>query len=177
MRHTLSIFYKVSQCVPFTSREQQNNRVSSHDFLAGGSALYNLLNEQISSLLVDMDNTCADESSTEFYSTVFHSLLKSCQRLTKFHFCASDYGSRCCPVEFSPMNCQSAILTNLNVHTTSFHECLYLFDGHFPSLSTVTITVGHIGDTRWKRKEAVSFILTWEETERRRHLIHMLFPL
>ena len=99
-----------------------------------------------------------DDSSTEYDSTLFESILKSCQRLTKLHFC-SGYGSRCHWVEFSRLNYQSALLTDLKVYTTSFGECLYLLDGHFPSLSTVTIVVKDIGRTPRNREKAVSINL------------------
>ena len=124
----------------------------------GDSVLHNLLDQQITSLSIDLSAKRRGDSSPEYSSTLFASILQSCQRLTKLHFCSGS-GSQVYWVEFSRLNCQSALLTDLSVYTTSFGECAYLFDGHFPSLSTVTIVVQEIGRTAGCRVKAVSIIL------------------
>ena len=161
-KSTLSISFKVRQrsSIVLAKRTKQSTHawVSSHQCLVvDDGVLHNLLHQQITSLYIDLTCECAGESSTEYNSKLFHSILQSCPRLTKLHFCPGTF-SWVHMVEFSRLNCQSALLTDLSVYTTSFGECAYLFDGHFPSLSTVTIVVQEIGCTAGCRVKAVSII-------------------
>ena len=150
--YALDLIQGKATLVHFLAREE----LSRH-FLAGDGVLCKLLKEQIASLTVDLNDNCTDEWSTKNSSALFHWILQSCPRLSKFHFCSSDYVRKCRRVEFSSLNCQSARLTDLKVITTSFRECLYLFDGHFPSLQAVTIYVDQIGPTRWEREECGNY--------------------
>lgn len=116
----------------------------------GDGALGNLAG-QINSLSIDMNGVFEKCSSirwtTEVYSMIFHSVLKSCSRLTKFHFCSSDYSSNCRNVQLSWVNAGSAFLTDLKLRVTSFGECLSLLDGRFPSLTTASVFVLEISTT------------------------------
>jgi hypothetical protein len=106
-----------------------------------------------------MDDKSTDEfSSIEYYSTVFNFILNLCQRLIKFHFCPYDYSLKTWSVQFSLMNCKSEILSELNVSVNSFDECLYLFNGHFPSLSVLIIRVKEIQYTSLIRRNTVNII-------------------
>jgi hypothetical protein len=67
------------------------------------------------------------------------------------------------PVCFSVMNCRSAILTELRVNINCFDECLYLFDGYVPSLSTLNISVKEIRETSRTRNNKVNTIFFLKE--------------
>jgi hypothetical protein len=107
-----------------------------------------------------MNDKLTDEtSSIEYYSMIFYFILNLCQRLTNFHFCSSNYRVKSRPVQFSLMNCKSTILNELKIEINSFDECLYLFDGHFPSLSILIISVEKIKSSTSKiRKNTVNII-------------------
>jgi hypothetical protein len=116
------------------------------------------LKKQIRSLVIDMNDKLTDETSIEYYSIIFDFILNLCERLTKFHFCPYNYRLKIWPVQFSSMNCKSAILSELKIEIDSFSECLYLFDGHFPSLSILIINVKQIKYTSRIRKNTVNII-------------------
>jgi hypothetical protein len=127
--------------------------------IVGDEILVNLFKKQITSLIIEMDNKSTDKfSSIEYYSTIFHLILNLCQRLIKFNFCPYDYRLQTWPVQFSSMNCKSIILSELNVSVNSFDECLYLFDGHFPSLSVLIIRVKEIKYTSLIERNTVNII-------------------
>ncbi len=130
--------------------------------MLGDKILLNLLYEQITSLIIDV-NDKTDESHTEYYSLVFHLILEWCQRLNKLHFCSYYYRWENRPVYFSSFNCKSTILTELKVNINCFDECLYLFDGHFPSLSILILNVEKIGETSRTKTNTVSTIFFRKE--------------
>lgn len=115
--------------------------------------LLNLLKKQITSLVIDMNDTLTDGTSIEYYSTIFDFILNLCERLTKLQFCVYDSRANIWPVRFSLHNCQSAILSQLKIEINSFRQCLYLFDGHFPSLSILILSVKQINYTSWRRRK------------------------
>ena len=124
--------------------------------ILGDEILIDLLHKQITSLTIDINDKLTDERPIEHFSVMFCLILKLCQRLEKFHFCQFHYRSEKRPIYFSPLDCKSAILTELKVNINCFDECLYLFDGHFSSLSTVILNVRIIRETSQTRKKTVS---------------------
>ena len=68
-----------------------HNRVSSHYLPIGGDVLCQLLHEQITSLIIEMNDSCTDPLSTKCSSRIFHSILQSCQRLSQFQFSSYDH--------------------------------------------------------------------------------------
>jgi hypothetical protein len=132
--------------------------------IVGDEILLNLLNKQITSLIIDINDKPTDEKSIEYFSVMFSLILNLCRRLSKFHFCPYYYRSKTHRVYFSSTNCKSATLTELKVYVNSFNECLYLFDEHFPSLSTLIINVKEIKETSRTRKNTVkAFFLSKRE--------------
>ena len=118
-----------------------------------------LLKQQITSLIIHREEKFTDQlTSIEIYSMMFSFILNFCERLTKFHFFPCNYRLQLCPVQFSSMNCKSAILNDLNITVNSFDECLYLFEGHFPSLSRLTIHVKEIGYATLNGENTVNII-------------------
>jgi hypothetical protein len=113
----------------------------------------------MTSLVIDMNDKVTDETSIEHYSMIFHFILNLCERLIKFHFCVYNHRAKIWPVQFSLMNCKSAVLSELKININSFDECLYLFDGHFPSLSILTISVKLIRYSSRIRKNTVNITL------------------
>ena len=103
-----------------------------------------------------MNGKVKDEISIEYYSMIFNFILNLCERLVKFHFCPHGYRVKIWPVQFSSLNCKSAILSELMINIDSFSECFYLFEGHFPSLSVLSIGVKQIKYTSWSRKNTVN---------------------
>jgi hypothetical protein len=129
----------------------------------GDEILIHLLNKQITSLIIDINDKPTDERCITYFSVMFDLLLQLCRRLIKFHFCPYSYRSKKRHVYFSSLNCKSAILTELNVAINCFDECLYLFDGHFPSLSTLILNVKEIKETSQTRKNTVNAIFFRKE--------------
>ena len=99
----------------------------------------------MTSLVIDMNDKVTDGTSSEYNSFIFNLILNFCTRLIKFHFRPYDRRAKIWPIQFSSLNCKSAILSELKIDIYSFDECLYLFDGHFPSLSILIINVKRIG--------------------------------
>ena len=105
-----------------------------------------------------MNDKSTNDKCIKYFSVIFHLLLKFCRRLTKLHFCPYHYRSNIRAIQFSLKNCESANLIELKAYIDSFEECLYLFDGHFPSLSTVDLHVKQIQHTSQTRKSTVNII-------------------
>ena len=66
------------------------------------------------------------------------------QRLTKLQFYPHGPSFEGPRLKYSPSRCPSEILTEIKISMFSFDQCLDLFDGHFPSLSTVIVDVDDI---------------------------------
>ena len=120
--------------------------------------LLHLLNKQITSLVIDMNDKSENDKSIEYFSLIFDFILRFCRRLTKLDFCSYNYRSNIRAVQFSSRHCQSTNLVELKVNIDSFDECLYLFDGHFPFLSTLILNVKQIENTSQTKKSTVSRI-------------------
>lgn len=126
--------------------------------ILGDEILIDLLHKQITTLIIDINEKSTDERRIEHFSVMVYLILELCQRLNKFHFCSLNYRSKKRPIYFSSLDCKSAILTELKVDINCFDECLYLFDGHFPSLSTIVLNVKQIRETSSKRNKTVNWI-------------------
>ena len=125
--------------------------ISCHSFAADG-ILIDYLNEQITCLIIDMNDKPSDEASRDYLSLMFSLTLYMCHRILKFHFCASSHRAMPRIVRLSSWNAKSSTLTELQIKVESFDECLYLFDGPFPSLSTLIIYVDEIKQTLRKEE-------------------------
>lgn len=136
----------------------------------GDDILLHLLNKQITSLNIDMNDKLTNDKSIEYFSIIFCFILKFCRRLTKFHFCSGYYRSETRAVQLSVKNCKSANLVELKVDVDSFDECLYLFDGHFPSLATLILNVKQIKHTSQRKTSTVNIIFV----DRHRFLCFLL---
>ena len=114
-----------------------------------------------------MNDKLTDETSIEYYSILFDFIQNLCERLTKFHFCSDNSRAKIWPGQFSLHNSKSAISSELKIEINSFRECLYLFYGHFPSLSILILSVKQIKYTsRIRRKNTVNIIGFFEEIKK-----------
>ena len=102
---------------------------------------------QITSLIIDMNDKSSGEASRENLSFIFSFTLYICRRLTKFHFCRYPHRSTSRVLRLSSWKGKSSTLTELKLKVESFDDCLHLFDGDFPSLSTLVIAVELITGT------------------------------
>jgi hypothetical protein len=121
-------------------------------FVANG-ILLDYMKKQITCLIIDMNDETSDEATPEYLSLMFGVTLYVCHRLVKFHFCAYSHRAMRRIVPLSAWNPKSSTLTELNIIVQSFDDCLFLFDGNFPSLSTLILDVDEITETSRKEEK------------------------
>ena len=116
--------------------------------------LIKYLNKQITCLIIDMNGKSSAEASRDYLSLMFALTLYMCHRITKVHFCRYFHRSTSRVLRLSSWSAESSTLTELKIKVESYDECLYLFDGRFPSLSTSIIVVQTITETSRKEENA-----------------------